>query len=92
MWPNLQQMQVMPSGEQNWNQCQLNYMLVKFGTNADGANWWSNFELLQVEWNQMKFCQIWNQRKLQVAFYLAVEITQVKDSTPWVRCASGNVY
>ena len=28
---------------------------------------------------------------MQVAFYLAVEITQVKESIPWVRCASGNV-
>ena len=27
----------------------------------------------------------------QVAFYLAGEITQVIDSIPWVRCASGNV-
>ena len=29
---------------------------------------------------------------MQVAFYLAGEITQVKESIPWVRCASGNVY
>ena len=28
---------------------------------------------------------------MQVAFYLAGEITQVKESIPWVRCASGNV-
>ena len=28
----------------------------------------------------------------QVAFYLAGEITQVIDSIPWVRCASGNVF
>ena len=27
----------------------------------------------------------------QVTFYLAGEITQVIDSIPWVRCASGNV-
>ena len=27
-----------------------------------------------------------------MAFYLAGEITQVKESIPWVRCASGNVY
>ena len=27
-----------------------------------------------------------------MAFYLAGEITQVKESRPWVRCASGNVY
>ena len=28
---------------------------------------------------------------MQVALYLAGEITQVKESIPWVRCASGNV-
>ena len=27
-----------------------------------------------------------------MAFYLAGEITQVIDSVPWVRCASGNVF
>ena len=29
---------------------------------------------------------------MQVAFFLAGEITQVKESIPWVRCASGNVF
>ena len=29
---------------------------------------------------------------MQVEFYLAGEITQVIDSIPWVRCASGNVF
>ena len=29
---------------------------------------------------------------MQVEFYLAGEITQVINSIPWVRCASGNVY
>ena len=29
---------------------------------------------------------------MQVAFYLAGEITQVLDAIPWVRCASGNVF
>ena len=53
-------------------------MLAKFGTNAGGTTWWSNFELIQVE-------------PMQVAFYLAGEIFQVKESIPWVRCASGNV-
>ena len=28
---------------------------------------------------------------MQVALYLAGEINQVKESIPWVRCASGNV-
>ena len=29
---------------------------------------------------------------MQVAFYLAGEKTQIKESIPWVRCASGNVW
>ena len=29
---------------------------------------------------------------MQVAFYLAREITQDLDAIPWVRCASGNVW
>ena len=38
-------------------------------------------------------CVIWwsNLEPMQVAFYLAGEITQVLDTIPWVRCASGNV-
>ena len=38
---------------------------------------------------------IWwpNLEPMQVAFFfLAEEITQVKEAIPWVRCASGNVY
>ena len=33
-----------------------------------------------------------NLEPMQVALYLAEEITQVKESIPWVRCASGNVF
>ena len=62
-------------------------MLANFGTNSGGDTWWSNFELIQVEPHTIG--QIWNQ--MQVEFYLAGEITQVIDSIPWVRCASGNV-
>ena len=29
---------------------------------------------------------------MQVEFSLAGDITQVKESIPWVRCASGNVF
>ena len=32
-----------------------------------------------------------NLEPMQVAFFLAGEITQIKESIPWVRCASGNV-
>ena len=54
-------------------------MLAKSGTDSGGITWWSNFELIQVE-------------PMQVEFYLVGEITQVIDSIPWVRCASGNVF
>ena len=50
-----------------------------------GTTYWSNFELIQVEPHT-------NLEPMQVAiFFLAGEITQVKESIPWVRCASGNV-
>ena len=62
-------------------------MLAKFGTNAGGATWWSNFELIQVEPHT-----IGQMEPMQVEFYLAGEITQVIDSILWVRCASGNVF
>ena len=32
-----------------------------------------------------------NLEPIQVPLYLAGEMTQVKESIPWVRCASGNV-
>ena len=59
-------------------------------TNASGATCWSNFELTQVKPHTIG--QIWNQCiAMQVTFFLAGEITQVKESIPWVRCTSGNV-
>ena len=62
-------------------------MLAKFGTNSGDITWWSNFELIQVEPHTIG--QIWNQRKWH-SILSAGEITQVIDSIPWVRCASGN--
>ena len=64
-------------------------MLAKFGTNSGGITWWSNFELIQVEPHTIG--QIWNQCNWH-SISRAGEITQVIDSIPWVRCASGNVY
>ena len=58
-------------------------MLAKVGTDSGGITWWSNFELT-YNWLNLE--------PMQVAFYLAGEITQVIDSIPWVRCASGNVW
>ena len=57
-----------------------------FGTNSGGITWWSNFELIQVEPHTLGT----NAGGI-LEFYLAGEITQVKDSIPWVRCAFGNV-
>ena len=53
-------MQVAPFGGPICNQCKWRHLVAKFATNASGAIWWPNLELMQV------------------AFYLAGEITQVK--------------
>ena len=126
-----------PSGGQICNQCKGRHLVAKFGTNASGAIWWPNLELMQGApsggqiCNKCKRCHLvdnfqlmqiapsggqigtnalhymlakfstntcgttynWpNLEPTQVEFYLAGEITQVIDSIPWVRCASGNVY
>ena len=39
----------------------------------------------------MLVTNVTNLEPMQVEFYLAGKITQVIDSIPWVRCASGNV-
>jgi len=44
-WPNLEQIQVAPSGGQ-------------FATNASSATWWPKLELMQVA---LHVGQIWNQ-------------------------------
>ena len=64
------------------------YMLAKFGTNSGGiayvvVKFWTNTSGTTYNWPNLEI--------MQVAFYLAGEITQVKESIPWVRCASGNV-
>ena len=65
---------------------------------------WTIFLLIaSSHWNQWKHdltvtgCFLsnpgWpNLDSMQVAFFSAGEITQVIDSIPWVRCASGNVF
>ena len=69
--------------------------MAKFGTNAIGAIWWTTLQLMQIapSGGQIANCiTCWpNLEPMQVAFYLTGEITQVIDSIPWVRCASGNV-
>ena len=64
----------------------------KFVINASGAIWWPNLQPIQVV----------AQRTHQLALQLELskmdtnsivnKIIQVKDSIPWVRCASGNVH
>ena len=110
-------MQVVPSGGHVCNQCKWCHLVVKYGTNASGAIWWANLQLMQLApsggqiWNQSKWCTLWpNWQPMQVApsggqicnqfkkFHwnqfqtiLVERFTQVMDSIPWVRCASGNV-
>ena len=38
-----------PAGSQICNKCKWCHLVAKFGTNASGAIWWPNLELMQVE-------------------------------------------
>ena len=54
--------------------------------------WWHHL-LVKFWTNTSGTTYSWpNLETMQVAFYLAGEITQVKESIPWVLCASGNVF
>ena len=55
--------------------------------NASGAIWWPNLQLMQEVPSKGNFAT-----NASGAKFLAGEITRVKESIPWVRCASGNVY
>ena len=52
-------------------------MLAKFGTNSGGITWWSNFEVIRGTTSNWP-----NLEPMQVAFYLAGEITQVNTLGP----------
>ena len=53
--------------------------------------WWHHL-VVNCSTNTSGITYNWpNLEQMQVEFYLAGEITQVIDSIPWVRCASGNV-
>ena len=88
-WTILQLMQVTQPGEKICNLCNWCHLVAKFATNAIGAIWGHLMDNFATNAN----CATWwpNLDSMQVAFYLAGEITQVIDSIPWVRCASGNV-
>ena len=51
-------MQVVPLGGQIWNKCQWRHMVGKIATNASGAIWWANLQLMQLA---PSGGQIWNQ-------------------------------
>ena len=57
-------------------------MLAKIGTNASGATFGGKTSGTTYNWQNLE--------PMQVAG--AGEITQVKESIPGVRCASGNVF
>ena len=77
-------MQVAPSGGQNWNQLHVGPIWNQFWWHHLVVKFWTNTSGTTYNWPNLE--------PKQVAFYSAGEITQVIDSLPWVRCASGNVY
>ena len=77
-WPNLQPMQVAPSGGQIYSQCKKRHLVAEFMTNANSA--------IQIKLRHLGLTEINLER-----FWLKY-ISQVMDSISWVRCASGNVW
>ena len=80
---------------------QVAHLVAKIGTNANCITCWPNLEPILVaspggqilNYNTSGTTYNWpNLEPMQVEFYSAGEITQVIDSIPWVRCASGNVF
>ena len=47
-WPNLQLMQVAPTGGQIYNSCMRRYLVAKFTTDVSGATLHANLQLIQV--------------------------------------------
>ena len=74
------------SGKQLWIICHIHHSSEEVGKkdeiNKNGGDYFFAVQLFH-KWPNLE--------PMQVAFYLAGEITQVIDSIPWVRCASGNV-
>ena len=48
--------------------------------------------MAKIETNANSITCWQNLEPMQVVFFLAGQLTQVEESIPWVRCASGNVY
>ena len=79
-WSNMELMQLVPSGGQIWNQ-------------SKWCTRWPNWQPMQVAPSGGQICNQfkkfhWNQFQT----ILVERFTQVMDSIPWVRCASGNVF
>ena len=64
--------------------CKWRHLVAKFAAVRNGAILWPILQLMSTNASGA----IW----WQVAFFLAGEITQVKESISWVRGASGNVF
>ena len=52
--------------------------------------WWANLQLMQLAPSGGKICKKFHWNQFQTI--IVERFTQVMDSIPWVRCASGNVY
>ena len=64
-WPNMQPMQMAPSGGQICNQCKWCHLVAKFGTNDRFAISWPNLELTQVALSGGEFCNLCKWPNLQ---------------------------
>ena len=81
----------MPATQPDGKICMWCHLLANFATNSSGATWRPNLYLMQVapSGGHASSAKL---EPMEVAFFVAGEMTQVKEAIPWVRCASGNIY
>ena len=67
-WPNLQSMQVVPSGGYICNQCKWCHLVAKFAFIVSGAIWWPYLQLMQVTPSGGQICNYCKWRYLVAIF------------------------
>ena len=59
---------MVPPDDQIFNQSKLCHLLAKFATNASGAIWWSNLQLMQVVSSGGQICNLYKWRHMVAKF------------------------
>ena len=95
-------------GSQLWKQCKWRHLVAKYATNASGAIWWPNCQLIQMASSGGQLYNFCKWRHLVAKFatseneaiwwpnlkscHVVAEFSPSHGVNFWVRCASSNVF